>query len=48
MKRIIYLLLMSCLILVACQDDDDQGNVDSGKVAMRIKRVVGENALGKI
>ena len=45
MKRIIYLLLMSCLILVACQDDDDQGNVDSGKVAMRIKRVVGENAI---
>lgn len=43
MKKIMYLILASCFLFCACSDDDNGGV--KGKNAMRIKRVVGENAI---
>ena len=44
MKRIIYWIFASCLLLSACSDDNSGGNTGSQN-AMRIKRVSGENSL---
>lgn len=44
MRKFIY-LLASCLLLCACQNDNEQDKNDSIGAKVRVKRIVGENEI---